>query len=35
MEEAEFPESMQQAIMSLEKRGHPFSGTNATRIDWA
>jgi len=35
MEEAEFPESMQQAITSLEKRGHPFSGTNATRVDWA
>ena len=35
MEEAEFPDSMQQAIMSLEKRGHPFSGTNATRLDWA
>jgi Fe-S oxidoreductase len=34
MEEAEFPESMQQAITSLEKRGHPFSGTNATRVDW-
>ena len=35
MEEADFPDSMQQAIMSLEKRGHPFSGTNATRLDWA
>jgi Fe-S oxidoreductase/nitrate reductase gamma subunit len=35
MEEAEFPDSMQQAIMSLEKRGHPFSGTQATRMDWA
>jgi len=35
MEEADFPESMQQAVMSLEKRGHPFSGTNATRMDWA
>lgn len=35
MEEAEYPDSMQQAIMSLEKRGHPFSGTNATRLDWA
>jgi Fe-S oxidoreductase len=35
MEEADFPDSMQQAIMSLEKRGHPFSGTNATRMDWA
>ncbi|MBC7930438.1 MAG: 4Fe-4S dicluster domain-containing protein [Rubrivivax sp.] len=34
MEEADFPDSMQQAIMSLEKRGHPFSGTNATRLDW-
>jgi Fe-S oxidoreductase/nitrate reductase gamma subunit len=35
MEEADFPDSMKQAIMSLEKRGHPFSGTNATRLDWA
>src|ERR1700730_11616111 len=35
MEEADFPDSMQQAIMSLEKRGHPFSGTHATRLDWA
>ncbi len=35
MEEADFPESMQQAVMSLEKRGHPFSGTNSTRMDWA
>lgn len=35
MEEADFPDSMQQAIMSLEKRGHPFSGTQATRLDWA
>jgi Fe-S oxidoreductase len=35
MEEAEFPASMQQAITSLEKRGHPFSGTQATRMDWA
>ncbi len=34
MEEAEFPDSMQEAIMSLEKRGHPFSGTQATRLDW-
>jgi Fe-S oxidoreductase/nitrate reductase gamma subunit len=34
MEEADFPDSMQQAITSLEKRGHPFSGTQATRIDW-
>lgn len=35
MEEANFPASLQQAIMSLEKRGHPFSGSNATRLDWA
>ncbi|HEX9162143.1 MAG TPA: heterodisulfide reductase-related iron-sulfur binding cluster [Thermoanaerobaculia bacterium] len=35
MEEAEYPESMQDAILSLEKRGHPFSGTRATRLDWA
>ncbi len=34
MEEAEFPDSMQAAIMSLEKRGHPYSGTQATRLDW-
>ena len=34
MEEADFPESMQAAVVSLEKRGHPFSGTNATRVDW-
>jgi Fe-S oxidoreductase len=34
MEEADFPGSMQEAIMSLEKRGHPFSGTQATRLDW-
>ncbi|HEY0173791.1 MAG TPA: (Fe-S)-binding protein [Pyrinomonadaceae bacterium] len=35
MEEADFPESMQEAVMSLERRGHPFSGTQATRTDWA
>ena len=35
MEEAEFPDSMREAVMSLERRGHPFSGTQATRMDWA
>lgn len=35
MEEAEFPDSMQEAVMSLERRGHPFSGTQASRMDWA
>ncbi len=34
MEQAEFPDGMQSAVMSLEKRGHPFSGTQATRLDW-
>jgi Fe-S oxidoreductase len=34
MEEADFPDSIQEAIMSLERRGHPFSGTQATRLDW-
>jgi len=35
MEEADFPETMQEAITSLESRGHPFRGTQATRLDWA
>ncbi|HEX8176222.1 MAG TPA: heterodisulfide reductase-related iron-sulfur binding cluster [Pyrinomonadaceae bacterium] len=35
MEEADFPDSMQEAVMSLERRGHPFTGTQATRMDWA
>jgi Fe-S oxidoreductase len=35
MEEADFPDSMQEAVMSLERRGHPFAGTQATRMDWA
>lgn len=34
MEEADFPESMQDAVTSLERRSHPFSGTQATRVDW-
>jgi Fe-S oxidoreductase/nitrate reductase gamma subunit len=35
MEEAEFPETMQQALRSLEERGHPFRGASASRTDWA
>ncbi len=35
MEQAEFPDSMQEAVTSLESRGHPFRGTQATRLDWA
>jgi Fe-S oxidoreductase/nitrate reductase gamma subunit len=34
MEEADFPDSMQAAVTSLEKRGHPFSGIQASRLDW-
>ncbi len=35
MEEADFPETMQQALRSLEERGHPFRGATASRTDWA
>ncbi|HYP54181.1 MAG TPA: (Fe-S)-binding protein [Pyrinomonadaceae bacterium] len=35
MEEADFPDTLQAAVTSLERRGHPFSGTQATRLDWA
>ena len=35
MEEADYPEPMREAILSLERRGHPFTGTQATRLDWA
>jgi Fe-S oxidoreductase len=34
MEKTEFPETMQEAVMSLENRGHPFRGVQATRLDW-
>ncbi|REK08234.1 MAG: 4Fe-4S dicluster domain-containing protein [Planctomycetota bacterium] len=35
MEDAEFPDTMQQALASLETRGHPMRGTSFTRVDWA
>ena len=35
MEEADFPDTMQEAMTSLESRQHPFRGTQATRLDWA
>ncbi len=35
MEEAEFPETMQQALTSVETRAHPFRGTAFSRVDWA
>ena len=34
MEQAEFPATMQDAIASLEARGHPFAGSRFSRIDW-
>jgi Fe-S oxidoreductase/nitrate reductase gamma subunit len=34
MEDAEFPETMQQALNSLETRGHPMRGTAFSRVDW-
>jgi len=35
MEESDFPDTMQEAMTSLESRQHPFRGTQATRLDWA
>jgi Fe-S oxidoreductase/nitrate reductase gamma subunit len=35
MEEANLPVALQEAVMSLEKRGHPFRGIQSTRLDWA
>jgi Fe-S oxidoreductase/nitrate reductase gamma subunit len=35
MEEADFPETMQQALTSVETRAHPFRGTAFSRVDWA
>jgi Fe-S oxidoreductase len=35
MEESDFPDTMQEAMTSLESRQHPFRGTQATRVDWA
>ena len=34
MEEADLPDTLQAVIRSLESRGHPFPGTQATRTDW-
>lgn len=35
MEEARFPEQMQETLRSLETRGHPYKGVSAERTDWA
>jgi len=34
MEDAEMPTMLQNAMASLEQRGHPFRGTQASRTDW-
>jgi Fe-S oxidoreductase/nitrate reductase gamma subunit len=34
MEQADFPELMQDAITCLEQRGHPHRGTRFSRTDW-
>ena len=34
MEEGRFPETMQQAMRSLEAHGHPYPGITASRLDW-
>ena len=34
MEDATLPETMQQALTSLETRGHPLRGTAFSRVDW-
>jgi len=35
MEEADYPQTMADAITSLERRGHPFPGAQFSRVDWA
>ncbi len=35
MEEANYPQTMADAITSLEQRGHPFPGAQFSRVDWA
>ena len=34
MEEAVLPDTMEKAIGSLEARGHPYAGTQFSRLDW-
>ena len=34
MENAEFPDTLQDAMRSLESRGHPYRGTMSSRTDW-
>jgi len=34
MERADFPEDLQAMVRSLEARGHPYPGSQASRTDW-
>ncbi|HVR30015.1 MAG TPA: heterodisulfide reductase-related iron-sulfur binding cluster, partial [Thermoanaerobaculia bacterium] len=34
MEQAEFPDSLQAVVTSLEQRSHPFPGTSYSRVSW-
>ena len=34
MEEADYPETMQAAVNSMEERQHPYSGSQFSRTDW-
>ncbi len=34
MEEAVLPDTMEKALASLEARGHPYAGTQFSRLDW-
>lgn len=34
MEKVEFPQTLQDALRSLEARGHPYRGASASRLDW-
>jgi Fe-S oxidoreductase len=34
MEEGKIPATMETALRNLEGRGHPFTGAQATRLDW-
>ncbi len=35
MEQADLPDTLQDALTSMEQRGHPFRGTQLSRMDWA
>lgn len=34
MEKVDFPETLQDALRSLETRAHPYRGTSVSRLDW-